>query len=269
MSFAEGEGVKIYLTALSLIISVHHQGIIHRDIKPANLLYSREGVVKISDFGVSHYSHVLRGTREDGSTISPEDDEPAFMDDHDLAKTAGSPAFFAPELCYNGDGTPSGASTPSANNTEFNFPPQPMDSLANRLSALSNGSATSTLRTSGAFRRKRPPITEAIDIWALGVTLYCFLFGLVPFDSTSEYALFSIIPTEDFAVPDYMGADGLWTGGRTAFKQAQNNDVSEEVCEVLDLLERLLEKDPVKRIKLDVVKVSINGDFVLPPYADT
>jgi serine/threonine protein kinase len=60
---------------------VHFQEIIHRDIKPANLLLSKEGRVKISDFGVSH--------------ICQND----IIDDIELAKTAGTPMFFAPELC--------------------------------------------------------------------------------------------------------------------------------------------------------------------------
>ncbi len=187
------------------------------------------------------------------------------MDEHDLAKTAGSPAFFAPELCYNGDGTPSGSNTPVTQKGDFNFGSSSsasgsnMDSLTNRLSVLSAGSG-STVRQStssiGQIKKKRPPITQAIDIWALGVTLYCFLFGRVPFDSTSEYALFSIIPTQDFAISDTMGADKMWTGGRTAFRQGAKNGLVEEACEVLDLLEKLLEKDPTKRITLEAVKVS-------------
>ncbi|KAJ3256347.1 hypothetical protein HDU77_003187 [Chytriomyces hyalinus] len=65
---------------------LHHNGIIHRDIKPANLLWdSQKENVKISDFGVSVFIDV---TSQDTAAVQME-----------LAKTAGSPAFFAPELC--------------------------------------------------------------------------------------------------------------------------------------------------------------------------
>jgi serine/threonine protein kinase len=158
---------------------LHFQGIIHRDIKPANLLYDCNHRVKISDFGVSHLSKV---DEETGQTLTENDLE--------LSKTAGSPAFFAPELCQT------------------------------------------------SSEEKRPNISKAIDLWALGITLYCLLFGRTPFPETGvEFQLFNMICNEPIEIPP---------------PEFEEEDVDEEVR---DLLKRLLIKDPEARITLEEVKV--------------
>lgn len=157
---------------------LHFQGIIHRDIKPANLLLDENGHVKISDFGVSHLSKV---DEETGETLTENDLE--------LSKTAGSPAFFAPELCQT------------------------------------------------SSDEKRPTITKAIDVWALGITIYCLLFGRTPFPETGvEFQLFHMICNELIEIPP---------------PEFEEKDVDEEVRE---LLKRLLTKDPEERITLEEVK---------------
>lgn len=90
--------------------------------------------------------------------------------------------------------------------------------------------------------RARPTIGTGIDVWALGVTLFCLLFGDTPFMARTEYELYNVIVREGVRVPEKMGREGAWTGvGRR---------------EVVDLLSKLLEKDPAKRIGLAEVKVS-------------
>ncbi len=60
---------------------LHSQGIIHRDIKPSNILLSQQGLVKVTDFGISQAR--LGADREQFTLV------PQFM---------GTPDYMAPEL---------------------------------------------------------------------------------------------------------------------------------------------------------------------------
>lgn len=196
---------------------LHYQGIIHRDIKPANLLWTAEHRVKISDFGVSYLGRPIRDD-DNGEDVSESDARP--LDEAvELAKTVGTPAFYAPELCY----------------TDLSKP--------------------------------RPPVTGQIDIWALGVTLYCLLFARIPFLAPDEFSLFKLIaegtayiprrrlqavscPMKARLSPHKRSASALHGNYRR-----DGDLVYEDIDDDLyDLLKRILEKDPTKRITLKEVK---------------
>jgi serine/threonine protein kinase len=225
--------------------AVHYQGIIHRDIKPANLLYSdpERTCVKISDFGVSHLSDALAQIDEVAEQA---------LTERALRKTAGSPAFFAPELCYSSDYTPKATPDDEQVAGPHNYFGSDEDASARpayvRQGASSRSVASISKPSAGFFKDRRsrngkaPPIGKAIDVWALGVTLYCMLFGHPPFNAVTEYALYNVIPYEEAPIPETMGCDRRPTE-------------SVEGKEVIDLLGRLLEKDPTKRITLSEVKV--------------
>ncbi|CAG8795369.1 6281_t:CDS:10, partial [Cetraspora pellucida] len=123
-------------------------------IEPDNLLLSAEGVLKIVDFGVSEM----------------------FTEGNDkMKKSAGSPAFMAPELCVANRGEISG---------------------------------------------------KAADIWSMGVTLYCLAFGRLPFVKDNIVDLYESIRNDDITIPEGSNPDP----------------------DLVDLLHKVLEKDPEKRI---------------------
>ncbi|RCH81919.1 hypothetical protein CU098_000707, partial [Rhizopus stolonifer] len=133
---------------------LHANDIVHRDIKPDNLLLSQQDVLKIVDFGVSEM----------------------FVKGNDkLKKSAGSPAFMAPELCVARHGEVSG---------------------------------------------------RAADIWSMGITLYCMIYGKTPFDSTNILELYEMIKQADI-------------------EYGQDIDPN-----LLDLFHRILDRNPDTRITM-------------------
>lgn len=66
--------VGIAYQLLDVVATAHGCGVIHRDIKPGNISLTRDGVVKLLDFGVARMRSAATATR-DGTTIGT----PAFM----------------------------------------------------------------------------------------------------------------------------------------------------------------------------------------------
>ncbi|KAF7793710.1 hypothetical protein EIP86_004826 [Pleurotus ostreatoroseus] len=207
---------------------LHYQGIIHRDIKPANLFWSEDRrIVKIGDFGVSHFSMAQRIAAA-GEQARESEEDPILMDESDLSKFAGTPMFLAPEILVDTFSDASTLTTSTVTATE-----NPDES----------GNSTP---------RRRPTITKAIDVWALGVTIYCLLFGRLPFNGESEFAIYRSIKEDDWSIPETMGVDRIPTGGRYQAKQKRGRET--EGYLLVSLLEGLLQKDPKNRLTLGETK---------------
>lgn len=72
---------------------------------------------------------------------------------------------------------------------------------------------------------------KAADIWSMGVTLFCLRYGRIPFEKLNVLEMYEAIRTEKPPLPADEGDD------------------------FVDLMHRILEKDPVKRISMEELRV--------------
>lgn len=81
--------------------------------------------------------------------------------------------------------------------------------------------------------RHKARVNYKIDIWAYGVTLFCFLYGCLPFEADNEYELFRVIAGQELQFPDRGDDDDLRLAN--------------------DLLRGLLHKDPNARLDFEQI----------------
>ncbi|CAN2191423.1 STKc_PknB_like domain containing protein [Candidatus Nanopelagicaceae bacterium] len=111
-SLSVKDGIKFLLPVMSALSAAHKIGIVHRDIKPENILISKEGRIKIADFGLAK-GPLLGGTMTAESSVilgsvsylSPEQVQRGVADSRSDIYSIGITAFelFTGRKPFEGD----------------------------------------------------------------------------------------------------------------------------------------------------------------------
>lgn len=74
---------------------------------------------------------------------------------------------------------------------------------------------------------------KAADIWSMGVSLYCLKYGRIPFNRDGLMDMYDAIKADEPQMPE------------------------DENPDFVDLMGKILEKDPEKRIRMEDLRVSL------------
>jgi len=83
------EALSVMDQLLDTLAAAHAHGVVHRDLKPENMFLTRDGAVKVLDFGIARVRELTRSDSA-GGLNSP-------LTTTQSGSTMGTPAFMAPE----------------------------------------------------------------------------------------------------------------------------------------------------------------------------
>ncbi|HET9229629.1 MAG TPA: protein kinase [Thermoanaerobaculia bacterium] len=83
--------IELSIALADALAAAHEQGVVHRDLKPANVMVTREGRIKVLDFGLAKITERRMGSEEDTRTLS------ARIPESDAGRLMGTISYMAPE----------------------------------------------------------------------------------------------------------------------------------------------------------------------------
>lgn len=217
---------------------LHNQGIVYRDLKPENVMIQENGHLMLVDFDLS--TNLAPRTPSPSPSLSSEN-KPS------PARRKKKRLFRFGSFCNSGI---------SPEEEESNSMRSTISTASSTLAASDSSRGEKSNSFVGTEEYVAPEVITggghdfAVDWWSLGVFLYEMLYGTTPFKGLNRKETFFRILTKP---PNLVG----------------------ETTALRDLIRRLLEKDPSRRINVEEIKGhdffrGVDWDNVLlvsrPPY---
>ncbi|CAM9535179.1 unnamed protein product [Hapterophycus canaliculatus] len=163
-AYSEDEAKPLFRDLLQGLLYLHGKNIVHRDIKPDNLLIFENGTLRICDFGCARF-------------VKPAGRQPSCGTDAE-ASDAMKPHEEGPER-----------------------QPQQSSQRGAQEGSLTDSVGTYTFHSPEMIAGDgRPYSGKAADAWAAACTLYCWIFGCLPFHDQSLERVFEKIKEQELDV---------------------------------------------------------------------